>query len=120
LKLATSFLQEFIKNNMDLNTIISILKIRDKRKDFILKLKNSGENSMECQYLRKSMTNYKMTSPPRGIHQTTILKHTFQFSNTLECFQSFRYVCKSWKFSVETSKFWTPDGWAHIIRFIVK
>jgi len=100
--------------------MISILKHRDTRKDFILKLKNSGENSIECQYLRKIMTNYKMKNQPPGIHQSTILKHAFQFSDTLECFKSFRYVCQSWKFAVETSKFCKPDGWRILLNLANK
>jgi len=42
---------------------------------------------------------------PRGIHQKTIIQHTLRFSDTGDCFQKFRLVCKSWKDAVETIRF---------------
>ena len=46
-----------------------------------------------------------MKQPPKGIEEKTNLQIIFQFFDPLECFQTFRYVSKSWKDSVETCRY---------------
>lgn len=46
-----------------------------------------------------------MHKAPRGIHQETMLQHTFRFLKVKESFDSFRLVSKTWKHAVETIRF---------------
>merc|ERR1712096_52620 len=73
--------------------------------EFIARLKNAGKNSKPFFKIRDAMTELKMNKAPRGIDEKTILQHTFRFTEALECFQSFRLVCTSWKDAVETIRF---------------
>merc|ERR1712034_60837 len=77
----------------------------EKHEEFILRLKNAGQNSSPVLHVQTAMVELKMNKALRGIDEKTILQHTFKFTDPDECFQSFRLVCKSWKDAVETIKF---------------
>merc|ERR1711925_58495 len=77
----------------------------EKHEEFILRLKNAGQNSSPVLHVQNAMVELKMNKALRGIDEKTILQHTFKFTDSDECFQSFRLVCKSWKDAVETIKF---------------
>jgi len=65
---------------------------------------------MEQLILKSFIDSFRLKPPPRGVHQTNILQHVFKYSNSRECFDSFRLVCKSWQYAVETIRLNTyPD-----------
>jgi len=82
--------------------IISILENPEKIKELISKLKTICDHSLQFQTFKKSIDSFHLNKPPRGLHEKNILQHTFKYSDSRECFDNFRLVCKSWKFSVET------------------
>jgi len=92
---------------MDFKKIENCFNDEFKRKAFLYKLKQCGENSLEMISIQHMLEKFKIHNPPRGIilTQTTILKHTFQFVLAKDCFQNFTLVCKSWNLAVETTKF---------------
>jgi len=90
---------------MDLEEVLACLENPEKREEFILRLKNAGENSTPFWHVQKAMKELKMNKAPRGIDQKTILQHTLRFMDPDECFQSLRLVSESWKDAVETIKF---------------
>merc|ERR1712034_163620 len=94
----------------------------EKHEEFILRLKNAGQNSSPVLHVQTAMTELKMNKAPRGIDEKTILQHTLKFTDPDECFQSFRLVCKSWKDAVETIKFNRRVPWQlfHHIDKIIK
>jgi len=103
---------------MNKQEILSFLQNEEKRKDFIYKLQNLEENSPIFETLGDVMTSLRLNQKPRGIDQSTILKHTFTFCDAWECFEDFRLVSKIWKFSVEKTKFYHCHG-AKVLRELV-
>jgi hypothetical protein len=91
--------------HLEFEEVVACLESTEKREEFILRLKNAGVNSTPSLNLQSAMTELKMNKAPRGIDEKTILQHTLKFTDPDECFQSFRLVCKSWKYAVETIKF---------------
>jgi len=85
-----------------MDEIISILQNSHKMEQLILKLKTIGENSPQFQTFKTSIQSFHLNKPPRGLHQKNILQHAFKYSDSRECFDSFRLVCKSWQNSIET------------------
>jgi len=93
---------------MNMQDVLFILENEEKRKDFILRLKQAGEISEEFQAIRNAMSSLRVNKPPREVNQTTILRHAFQYCDGMEAFQNFRLVSKSWKLAVEDTKFYAP------------
>jgi len=90
---------------MNFEEVLACLENTQKCTEFILRLKNGGENSTPFLHVQSAMSELKMNKAPRSIDEKTILQHTFKFTYPHECFHSFRLVCKSWKDAVETIKF---------------
>jgi len=88
-----------------MDDIISILQNHHKMEQLILKLKTIGENSPQFQTFKTSIQSFHLNKPLKGVHQKNILQHVFKYSDSRECFDSFRLVCKSWQNSVETIRF---------------
>jgi hypothetical protein len=93
------------QDTMNFKKIENCFNDEVKRASFLYKLKQCGENSSEMACIRNLLVKFKTNNPPRGITQTTILRHTFQFSSGTDCFQNFGLVCKSWNLAVEKTKF---------------
>lgn len=72
------------------------------------------ENSPQFKIFKKSLDSFNLFKTPKEVHQTNILQSVIQFCDPLECFQSFRVVCKTWKNAVETIRF---DSTKHILNF---
>jgi hypothetical protein len=85
-----------------MNELASILQNPQKIEQLILKLKTIGEDSPQFQTFKTNIDSFQLNKPPRGVHQINILQHVFKYSDSRECFDSFRLVCKSWKNAVET------------------
>jgi len=85
-----------------MDDIISILQNPHKMEQLILKLKTIGENSPQFQTFKTSIQSFQLNKPLKGVHQKHILQHVFKYSDSRECFDSFRLVCKSWQNAVET------------------
>jgi hypothetical protein len=49
-------------------------------------------------------------NPQEVLYQTIFLQNTFEYCDTLECFQKFRLVSKAWKFAIETKRFSHPNS----------
>ena len=90
---------------IEFEEVLACLENTDKREEFIERLKNAGEYSTSFLHLQSAIMELKMDQAPRGIHQKHIIQHMLRFSDTDECFQKFRLVCKSWKDAVETIRF---------------
>jgi hypothetical protein len=88
-----------------------------KLQSFLYKLQQCGENSEEMIYISKLIERFKINKPPRGITQTTLLRNTFQFSDSEECFQNFALVCKSWHTAVETTKFRNQSPPNYVLKY---
>jgi len=93
-----------------MDEIVSILENPEKIKQLILKLKTLGDDSLQFQTFKQSIDSFHLNKPPRGVHEKNILQHAFKYSDSRECFDNFRLVCKSWKNSVETIRLdrWVP------------
>jgi hypothetical protein len=61
-----------------------------------------GENSPQFQTFKTTLGSFQLNKTPRGINQTNILQSVFKFCSSVECFQKFRLVSKSWQNAVET------------------
>jgi len=85
-----------------MDEIVSILQNPEKIEQLISKLKTIGKDSPKFQRFKTSIDSFHLNKPPRGVHQTNILQHVFKYSDSRECFNSFRLVCKSWQNAVET------------------
>jgi len=88
-----------------MDEIVSILQNQEKMEQLILKLKTIGEDSPQFKTFKTNIDSFHLNKTPRGVHQTNILQHVFKYSDSRECFDSFRLVCKSWKNAVETIRF---------------
>jgi len=84
-----------------MDEIVSILQNPEKMEQLILKLKTIGENSPQFQTFKSTIDSFHLSKPPIGVHETNILQHVFKYSDSRECFDSFRLVCKSWQNAVE-------------------
>jgi len=83
-----------------MNDIISILQNQEKMEELILKLKTIGEDSPQFQIFKTNIDSFNLNKTHRGSHMTNILQNIFKYSDSRECFDKFRFVCKSWQFSV--------------------
>lgn len=90
---------------MNLNQVLSFLENEEKRNQLIKKLKNAGENSKQSHALKDIITSFNLYKTPKEILQKNILQTTFRCCFATDCFEVFRYVCKSWKRAVETMQF---------------
>jgi len=88
-----------------MDEIISILQNPEKMQQLILTLKTIGEDSPQFQTFKTSIDSFYLNKTPGGVHQINILQHVFKYSDSRECFDSFRLVCKSWQNAVETIRF---------------
>jgi len=85
-----------------MDEIVSILQNPEKIEQLISKLKTIGKDFPKFQKFKRSIDSFHLNKPPRGVHQTNILQHVFKYSDSRECFDSFRLVCKTWQNAVET------------------
>jgi hypothetical protein len=90
---------------MKFQEILSFLQNEEKRKDFICKLTQEGENSEQIQALEKIIISLNLNKPHKCAHEKTILQNTFHYCCPTECFLKFRLVSKSWQNAIETIHF---------------
>ena len=64
------------------------LNIKEKRKEFILRLKSAGENSSPVLHLQSAMTELKMNQAPRGVTEQSTMQHMFSYEtvDNLRCY----------------------------------
>ena len=84
--------------------VLTCLEDNNKLQEFILKLKIKGKNSEPFLYLQKSMVLLKMNENKRIFLPKNIIQKTLALCDPMDCFQKYRFVCKSWQNAVETLK----------------
>jgi len=78
----------------------------NKTKRMHSKIKIRRRYSKPVLVLKNLKTGVNMNKPPpKHIFEKTILQHTFKFCKPLDCFLTFRLVCKLWQNAAETIKF---------------
>lgn len=88
--------------------VISCLEKPGHLQKYIEQLKKAGEHSNAFLNLKNSMESLeieKYLKTPKCIGQKNIMQTIFQYSDSKDCFENFRIVCKDWKNFVETAKF---------------
>jgi hypothetical protein len=87
------------------NHVMNVFRNPDKLKDFLFRVEAAGHDSQLYKNLKSIVLSSGVNNTSPLVTQTTILQHAFKFSDLIQCFGTFRLVCRDWKSAVETARY---------------